>query len=555
MSQATQQVLPTIDEETPFHKGDAMSTQEVVEHECDFVAQKPSNGMNKGSENMLPTIGETQIHEGNTRNSEEKMVVVENQSNVQTSPKPSDNMIIKDTYNMPLRDEEVEGSEKKDEANEEHQVALATMEISATKLKLASVAEDDPITRIQLASKLEAQESMQAVLGVGSSELANVPMLTAEVEFLADVVKEKEMQHNLLQEMLHRVEVGHHAYICPPPPSVMSPTLDNFTLPAKCAGRGLTICGKFDFLAANMSCGSSGRSKVFSRVKTEDEPSLERLQVVRNEGIGGEDHGLAADIVNLKHAAASVDVSVTATKVMIGTKWLENKVQDLSAANAEKEKVEEEEAEGDNVGEEAEQQELADANKDIAEVLEDLSSQGFSLVELDLGDDSPLGHFHKIFLPVIEQAFVLSVKANNSINQMIHNGQTIVEVEIIEAEGVKEVAGTTKEIMQRMKTENAGVVEEHAILNVTVHQETRVAEDSASNHMTNHGEWFKELQALQNPGYVETGDDTTHPIAHTGNVPLSLQDGNVKYLADVLHVSNITKNLVSIGQMVEQGLT
>ncbi|MCO5580351.1 hypothetical protein L7F22_034217 [Adiantum nelumboides] len=129
MSQATQQVLPTIDEETPFHKGDAMSTQEVVEHESDFVAQKPSNDMNKGSENMLPTIRATQIHEGNTRNSKEKMVLVENQSDVQTSPKPSDDMIIKDTYNMPLRNEEVEGSEKKDEANEEHQGALATTKV------------------------------------------------------------------------------------------------------------------------------------------------------------------------------------------------------------------------------------------------------------------------------------------------------------------------------------------------------------------------------------------------------------------------------------------
>ncbi|MCO5554067.1 hypothetical protein L7F22_007593 [Adiantum nelumboides] len=229
-------------------------------------------------------------------------------------------------------------------------------QISATKLKLASVAENDPVTRLQLASQLEAQESMQAVLGVRSSEPANVPMLTAEVEFLVDVVKEKEMQHNLLQEMLHRVEVGRRAYICPPPSSVMSPTLDNFTLPATCAGCGYG----HNVNEANMSCYSSGRSKVFSRVKTEDELSLERLQV------------------------------------MIGTEWLENKVQDLSAANAEEEKVEEEEAEGDNVEEEAEQQELADANKDIAKVLEDLSSQGFSSAELDLGDDSPLGHFHKV---------------------------------------------------------------------------------------------------------------------------------------------------------------
>ncbi|MCO5601301.1 hypothetical protein L7F22_055420 [Adiantum nelumboides] len=271
-------------------------------------------------------------------------------------------------------------------------LSLLDEQISATKLKLASVAEDEPVKRIQLASQLEAQESMKAVLGVGSFEPANIPMLTAEVEILADVVKEKEMQHNLLQEMLHRVEVGRRAYICPPPPSVMSPTLDNFTLPAKCAGCGYghnvnealmlvvlsckhtyhSVCFatlyaftdqcmvQYCSMAiprdaqstviwgdANMSCGSSRRSKVFSRVKTEDEPSLERLQ-------------------------------------------------DLSAANAQEEKVEEEEAEGDNVEEEAEQQELVDANKDIAEVLEDLSSQGFSSAELDLGDDSQLGHFHKV---------------------------------------------------------------------------------------------------------------------------------------------------------------
>ena len=76
----------------------------------------------------------------------------------------------------------------------------------------------------------------------------------------------------------------------------------------------------------------------------------------------------------------------------------------------------------------------------------------------------------------------------------------------------------------------------------------------ASNHMPNHGEWFKELQTLQNLGHVEIGNDFAHPIAHKGNVPLSLQDGNVKYLDDVLHVPNITKNLVFVGQMVEQVL-
>ena len=62
------------------------------------------------------------------------------------------------------------------------------------------------------------------------------------------------------------------------------------------------------------------------------------------------------------------------------------------------------------------------------------------------------------------------------------------------------------------------------------------------------------MQTLENPSFVEIGDDTAHPIVHTRDVPLSLQNGNVKYLVDVLHVPKITKNLVSVGRMVEVGL-
>ena len=35
---------------------------------------------------------------------------------------------------------------------------------------------------------------------------------------------------------------------------------------------------------------------------------------------------------------------------------------------------------------------------------------------------------------------------------------------------------------------------------------------------------------------------------------MALHDGKTKSLSDVLHVPSITKNLVSVGQMVEQGL-
>jgi len=33
-----------------------------------------------------------------------------------------------------------------------------------------------------------------------------------------------------------------------------------------------------------------------------------------------------------------------------------------------------------------------------------------------------------------------------------------------------------------------------------------------SNHMTNHGEWFRNTKDLKTPGFVEIGDHTIHPI-------------------------------------------
>jgi hypothetical protein len=79
-------------------------------------------------------------------------------------------------------------------------------------------------------------------------------------------------------------------------------------------------------------------------------------------------------------------------------------------------------------------------------------------------------------------------------------------------------------------------------------------DSGVSNHMTYHGEWFTDVKNLEKPSYIEMGDHTAHPIAHIENVPLVMQDGKIKYLSDVFHVPNITKNLVFVGQMIEQGL-
>lgn len=70
--------------------------------------------MIKGTENMPPTIEETQFHE-------EVMVEVEHKSGfvVQSSPKSSNDM-VKEIEIIPPRDEDIEDSEKKDELQDTH---------------------------------------------------------------------------------------------------------------------------------------------------------------------------------------------------------------------------------------------------------------------------------------------------------------------------------------------------------------------------------------------------------------------------------------------------
>jgi hypothetical protein len=69
--------------------------------------------------------------------------------------------------------------------------------------------------------------------------------------------------------------------------------------------------------------------------------------------------------------------------------------------------------------------------------------------------------------------------------------------------------------------------------------------------MTSHGEWFRDARDFKTLVFVEINDDTTHPITQIGKVPLSMQDGETKYLKYVLYVPTIIKNLVLVGQMVE----
>ena len=71
--------------------------------------------------------------------------------------------------------------------------------------------------------------------------------------------------------------------------------------------------------------------------------------------------------------------------------------------------------------------------------------------------------------------------------------------------------------------------------------------------MTNHEEWFSNLEKSDLSGVVETKDDTPHPIKHIEDVPLShvSQKGIMR---NVFHMPTITKNLVFVGQFLDQGM-
>ena len=72
-------------------------------------------------------------------------------------------------------------------------------------------------------------------------------------------------------------------------------------------------------------------------------------------------------------------------------------------------------------------------------------------------------------------------------------------------------------------------------------------DSGASHHMMSPQEWFCDLRMLDRPGYIETGDDTLHPIRHIDDVPFG-KEGEQTCIKNVLHVPTITMNLVSVGK-------
>ena len=112
--------------------------------------------------------------------------------------------------------------------------------------------------------------------------------------------------------------------------------------------------------------------------------------------------------------------------------------------------------------------------------------------------------------------------------------------------GKGDQAKTDSALVMKHKANQMGV-------RTTKLEEVWYIDSEASNHMMNHVEWFSSMEKLEQPGVVKIGHNTVHPIKHVGDVPLSHVEQK-GLMRNVLHVPTIAKNLVSIRQIVDQGM-
>ena len=99
----------------------------------------------------------------------------------------------------------------------------------------------------------------------------------------------------------------------------------------------------------------------------------------------------------------------------------------------------------------------------------------------------------------------------------------------------------------------AGEVEQDAlILSLDSVLEAWVVDSGASFHATPHRKYFHDY-TKGNFGFVYLGDDEACEIVEKGTVSIKLANGNIWMLKDVRHVPSLRKNLISTGQLDDEG--
>ena len=79
-------------------------------------------------------------------------------------------------------------------------------------------------------------------------------------------------------------------------------------------------------------------------------------------------------------------------------------------------------------------------------------------------------------------------------------------------------------------------------------------DSGCSNHMTGDHNLFDETKSVPTPIEICMGDDSSYEVKSSGDVELHLSITKHKKLKDVWFVPGVTKNLMSIGQLVEKAM-
>jgi hypothetical protein len=97
------------------------------------------------------------------------------------------------------------------------------------------------------------------------------------------------------------------------------------------------------------------------------------------------------------------------------------------------------------------------------------------------------------------------------------------------------------------------------VSNVALYVETRdvdacFVDSGASIHMTCNKNWYINLKETHNGAHSYLGDDHSYLIKGYGDIPVTLSNGTVRHIHNVVYVPVINKNLISVSTITNHNL-
>ena len=79
-------------------------------------------------------------------------------------------------------------------------------------------------------------------------------------------------------------------------------------------------------------------------------------------------------------------------------------------------------------------------------------------------------------------------------------------------------------------------------------------DSGASVHMTCNKNWYANFKETQNGAIIYLGDDCAHQIKGYGDIPMTLSNGTVHHIRNVVYVPGIKKQLISMSTITDHNL-